>query len=129
MLITFRVRSFNTIHSQYIMQINVYENIKYITDTMIWTTIRCSNNNLLIISISSTCFTQSSAPEGGRNYRPKHVELIEIISKLLLLHLVGVCIIVSVMHDHTNIKLISPMFVVEFNRFNWRIKLIMINKY
>ena len=34
-----------------------------------------------MISISSTCF--------GRNYRPKHVELIEIINKLLLLHLVG----------------------------------------
>ena len=25
--------------------------------------------------------TQSSAPEYGRNYRPKHVELIEIINK------------------------------------------------
>jgi len=32
---------------------------------------------------------QPSAPEDGRNYRPKHVELIEIINKLLLLHLVG----------------------------------------
>jgi len=27
-------------------------------------------------------------PEDGRNYRPKHVELIEITIKLLLLHLV-----------------------------------------
>jgi len=34
-------------------------------------------------------YTQSSSPEDGRNYRPKHVELIEIINKLLLLHLVG----------------------------------------
>ena len=33
--------------------------------------------------------TQSSVPEDGRNYRPKHVELIEFINKLLLLHLVG----------------------------------------
>ena len=33
--------------------------------------------------------TQSSAPEDGRNYRPKHVELIEITNKLLLLHLFG----------------------------------------
>ena len=34
--------------------------------------------------------TQSSAPEDGRNYRPKHVELIVIINKKLLsLHLVG----------------------------------------
>ena len=33
--------------------------------------------------------TQSSSPEDGRNYRPKHVELIGIINKPLLLHLVG----------------------------------------
>ena len=33
--------------------------------------------------------TQSSVPEDGRNYRPKHVELIEIINKLSLLHPVG----------------------------------------
>jgi hypothetical protein len=30
-----------------------------------------------------------ASPEDGRNYRPKHVELIEIINKSLLLHLVG----------------------------------------
>ena len=36
---------------------------------------------LLTISISSTCF--------GRQFCPKHVELIEITDKLLLLHLVG----------------------------------------
>jgi len=28
-------------------------------------------------------------PEDGRNYRPKHVELIEITNKLLMLHIVG----------------------------------------
>ena len=33
--------------------------------------------------------TQSSAPEDGGDHRPKHVELILIINKLLLLHLVG----------------------------------------
>ena len=27
--------------------------------------------------------TQSSAPEDGRNYRPKHVELIEIVNKII----------------------------------------------
>jgi len=37
--------------------------------------------------------TQSSAPEDGRVQRPKHVELIGIINKPLLLHLVGVYII------------------------------------
>ena len=38
---------------------------------------------------TTSCNTQSSAPEDGRNYRPKHVELIGIINKSLLLHLVG----------------------------------------
>ena len=33
--------------------------------------------------------TSSSAPEDGRNYRPKHVELIGIINKQLLLQLLG----------------------------------------
>ena len=28
---------------------------------------------------------QSSAPEDGRNYRPKHVELIEIINKIIVI--------------------------------------------
>ena len=28
--------------------------------------------------------TQSSAPEDGRNYRPKHVELIEIINNKII---------------------------------------------
>jgi len=28
--------------------------------------------------------TQSSAPEDGRNYRPTHVELIEIINKIII---------------------------------------------
>ena len=32
---------------------------------------------------------QSSAPEDRRNHRPKHVELIGIVNKPLLLHLVG----------------------------------------
>ena len=34
-------------------------------------------------------YTQSSAPEDGRNYRPKQVEMIEIINKPLFLHVVG----------------------------------------
>ena len=44
----------------------------------------------------TSCNTQSSAPEDGRDHRPKHVELIGIINKRLLLRLVGVCIIYSV---------------------------------
>ena len=34
--------------------------------------------------------TQFTAPKDGRDHRPKHVELIGIINKPLLLHLVGV---------------------------------------
>ena len=46
------------------------------------------------VHYTTSCNTQSSAPEGGRNHRPKHVELVElirIINKPLLLHLV-VCL-------------------------------------
>jgi len=41
------------------------------------------------IAVHCSCNTQSSAPEDGRNYRPKYVELIGIINKPLLLYLVG----------------------------------------
>ena len=43
----------------------------------------------LWLHYTTSCNTQSSAPEDGRNYRPKHVELIGIINKPLFLHLVG----------------------------------------
>ena len=45
------------------------------------------------VHCTTSCNTQSSAPEDGRDHRPKHVELIGIINKPLLLHLVGVYII------------------------------------
>jgi len=45
------------------------------------------------VHYTTTCNTQSSAPEDGRDYRPKHVEPIGIVNKPLLLHLVGVYII------------------------------------
>jgi hypothetical protein len=45
------------------------------------------------VHYTTSCNTQSGAPEDGRNHRPKHVELIGIINKPLLLHLVGVYII------------------------------------
>ena len=38
---------------------------------------------------TTSCNTQSSAPEDGQNNFPKHVELTGIINKPLLLHLVG----------------------------------------
>jgi len=45
------------------------------------------------VHYTTSCNTQSSAPEDGRNQSPKRVELIGIINKPLLLHLVGVYII------------------------------------
>ena len=42
---------------------------------------------------TTSCNTQSSAPEDGQNQHPKPVELVAIINTPLLLHLVGVYII------------------------------------
>ena len=49
------------------------------------------NSGLAASSVhyTTSCKHKSSAPEDGRNYRPKQVELIEIINKPLLLYLVG----------------------------------------
>ena len=41
------------------------------------------------VHYTTSCNTQSSVPEDGRNHRPKRVELIGIIDKPLLLHLVS----------------------------------------
>ena len=41
------------------------------------------------VHYTTSCNTQSSAPEDGQNNCPKHVELTEIINKPLFLHLVG----------------------------------------
>ena len=45
------------------------------------------------VHYTTSCNTQSGAPEDGRDQRPKHFELIGIINKPLLLHLVVVDII------------------------------------
>ena len=41
------------------------------------------------VHYTTSCNTQSSVPEDGRDQRPKHVELIGIINKPLLLHIFG----------------------------------------
>ena len=41
------------------------------------------------VHYTTSCNTQSSAPEDGQNNFPKHAELTGIINKPLLLHLVG----------------------------------------
>jgi len=45
------------------------------------------------VNYTTSCNTHSSAPEDGRDHRPKHVGIIGIINKPLLLHQVGVYII------------------------------------
>jgi hypothetical protein len=41
------------------------------------------------VHYTASCVAQSNAPEDGQNNCPKHVELIGIINKQLMLHLVG----------------------------------------
>jgi hypothetical protein len=48
------------------------------------------------VHYTTICNIQSSAAEDGRDHRPKHVELIGIINKPLLLHLVDVYIIYKI---------------------------------
>ena len=45
------------------------------------------------VHYTTSCNTESSAPEDGRDQPPKHVELIGIINKPLLWHLVDVYVI------------------------------------
>jgi len=46
-----------------------------------------------LVRYTTSCNTQSCAPEDGRDQRSKHVDLFGIINNPLLLHLVGVYII------------------------------------
>ena len=50
---------------------------------------RLPAGNIMECLIPQAVNTQSSAPEDGGNHHPKHVELIGITNKPLLLHLVG----------------------------------------
>jgi len=62
-------------------------------------------------------YTQSSAPEDERNYCPKHVELIEITNKLLLLHLVGClynCMSDAQSYKHQIISISDITQTIEF---------------
>ena len=71
---------------------------------------------------TTSCNTQSSAPEDGQNHRPKHVELIGIINKPLLLHLVGCLILLyQSMPGQTHIKFDSLCIRQYFSDFNKKI--------
>jgi len=45
--------------------------------------------SIFTVHYTTSCNTESIAPEDGRNHCPKHVERIGIINKPLLLYLVG----------------------------------------
>ena len=54
---------------------------------------------------TTSCNTQSSAPEDGQNNCPKHVELTGFINKLLMLHLDFLSVLlISMMHCQVNIR-------------------------
>jgi len=59
---------------------------------------------LVILCTGDVACWQSNGPEVGRNYRPKHVELIVISNKFCYCCIwLAVYIIVSMMHGHTHI--------------------------
>jgi hypothetical protein len=65
---------------------------------------RSSASKLPAGNITTSSNTQSSAPEDGQNNCPKHVELIGITNKPLLLHLFGCLYYYINTHSQTNIK-------------------------
>jgi len=73
------------------------------------TTLACFYTTNYIIRPYSAVYrklqTRSCAPEEGRNYRPKHVELIETANKIIIVVSSWLFILLlSMMHGHTNIK-------------------------
>ena len=59
------------------------------------------------VHYTTSCNTQSSAPEDGQNNCPKHVELTGIVNKPLMLHLVG-----CPYYLYVNIQLVRLTFSV-----------------
>ena len=66
-----------------------------------------SRYNASWMHCTTSCNTQSNAPEDGRDHRPKHVELIGITNKPLFSHLVGVYIIYINDAPSKNVKFIK----------------------
>jgi hypothetical protein len=59
------------------------------------------------VHYTTSCIAQSNAPEDGQNNCPKHVELIGIINKQLLLHLVGCLLYYLYQISSPNLQFIS----------------------
>jgi hypothetical protein len=77
------------------------------------------------VHYTTSCIAQSNAPEDGQNNCPKHGELIGIINKQLLLHLVG-CLLYyehfylypKVLHHFAVCNKYSHLFLVLLNHYN-----------
>ena len=74
------------------------------------------------VHYTTSCNTQSNAPEDGQNNCPKHVELAGIINKPLLLHLVG-CL--YYLYQWCKVKQISDneiyLLIKYINSVLWRV--------
>ena len=60
---------------------------------------------------TTSCNTQSSAPEDGQNNCPKHVELIGIINKMFVASSWLSILFTSLMQSQANIKSVNLCFV------------------
>ena len=68
------------------------------------------------VHYTASCNTQYGAPENGRDHRPKHVELIGIINKPLLLLLVGVYVIYKLMNFYAEKEPVCHCRQISFSR-------------
>ena len=67
----------------------------------------------LCVHYTTNCNTQSSTPEDGRDQRPKHVELLGIINKPLLLNLVAFYIIYALLNTFSPFSIALNILVIE----------------
>ena len=74
------------------------------------------------VHYTTSCNTQSNAPEDGQNNYPKHVELTGIINKPLLLHLIG-CL--YYLYEWCTVKQISDneiyLLIIYIKSVLWRV--------
>ena len=91
--------------------------VQCIEEVACWWPQPCHQQAASSVRYTASC-KQSSALEDERNYRPKHVELIEISDKLLLLHLFG-CLYfcISDARSHENQREI--LCYLRFSKLYW----------
>ena len=82
------------------------------------------------VHYTTSCNTQSSDPEDGRNHRPKHFELIGIINKPLILHLVGclyyLCPIIYFRNFVTSVFLMFGCSKIHPVQFDWSVSSVLL---